>query len=140
VEELPLPYWQRRSCDVAKTPYLLFFFSFFAAFFSFMVFSGFFFSLFFESIPLAMASSHALVDQMRRADSGEESSAPQMLFSAECDACIVLATDLVAAQSDGVPQRSTCGARPDSDRSLAMRLFASPHAVGQSPPYDDFQA
>jgi hypothetical protein len=37
--------------------YLAFFFSCLAAFFSFMVFSGFFFSLFFESMPLLMLLS-----------------------------------------------------------------------------------
>ena len=42
--------------------YLFFFFSFLAAFFSFIVFSGFFFSFFFESMPLDMMHSPSLVD------------------------------------------------------------------------------
>ena len=44
---------ERRPC------YLFFFFSFFAAFFSFMVFAGFFFSSFFVFMPLLMTRSKA---------------------------------------------------------------------------------
>jgi hypothetical protein len=41
----------------AEADYLFFFFSCLAAFFSFMVLAGFFFSLFFESRPLLMLHS-----------------------------------------------------------------------------------
>jgi hypothetical protein len=55
---LPPPVEAGGGKQINRSPrYLPFFFSFFAAFFSFMVFAGFFLSLFLESIPLLMMPS-----------------------------------------------------------------------------------